>query len=859
MKDLFPVTGIHNLAQAEAVDRARLLDVTSYDIALDLTDGSGNPGAGSFPCVTTVTFTATTPGAQTFIEVAATSVGRAVLNGRELDLSEWTPEHGLKLPGLEAENTLVVEAQFPYSSSGQGLHRAVDPADKEVYLYSQFETNDAQRAFACFDQPDLKAVYTWHARVPNHWKVVSNAVIDRVDENVLDKTVHFEPSVRMSTYVTAICAGPYHEVRTTHDGLDLGAYCRASMAQHLEADEIFEITKQGFDFFQSQFGVRYPLPKYDQLWVPEFNAGAMENFGCVTHADAAYLFRSAVTDFEREQRANTILHELAHMWFGDLVTMRWWDDLWLNESFAEWASHWCNANATRFSDAWTTFLSLRKNWGYSQDQLTSTHPVYGEMPDVDSVEVNFDGITYAKGASVIKQLVAYVGIGPFLTGLRKYFNDHAWGNATFSDLLGALETASGRELTDFAAAWLETAQVNTLRPLVSVAEDGTYSSVIVAQDAPSEYPTLRPHRIGIGLYDLAGEKLVLRDRIEADVAGPHTTIDALAGVPVADVLLLNEDDLTYAKLRLDDQSLATVVEHLSGFESPLSRALSWAAAWDMVRDAEMAARDYVTLVTTSLPKERDINLVTTTLRQATTVIAHYTHPDWIATGWAKLAGAAKAAMTAAEPGSGFQLAWTRTFIGAARSAQDLTLLKNWLSGVDIPPGLTIAGELRWLLVQSLVATGAVDSEVIELEHAADQTAAGDIGGATATALIPALESKEAVWAEMTTDPDVVNSRNRALLLGFQHPAQVELTKPFVPKFFTDVANVWKIRDSEPAQEFLFFGYPIYQVAPETVAAAQAWLAEEGHPAPLRRLVAEGNDRVMRAIRAREKDGNSGAR
>jgi aminopeptidase N len=860
MKDFLPVTGIHNLAQAEAVDRAKLLDVTSYDIALDLTDGSGNPGAGSFPCVTTVTFTATSPGAETFIEVAATEIKRAVLNGSELDLGDWTPERGLRLPGLAAENTLIVEALFPYSLSGQGLHRAVDPADKEVYLYSQFETNDAQRTFACFDQPDLKAVYTWHARVPNHWKVVSNSPIARVDDNVIDKTVHFEQSVRMSTYVTAICAGPYHEVRTTHDGVDLGVFCRASMAQYLEPDEIFEVTKQGFDFFQSSFGVRYPLPKYDQLWVPEFNAGAMENFGCVTHADAAYLFRSAVTDFEREQRANTILHELAHMWFGDLVTMRWWDDLWLNESFAEWASHWCNAAATRFSDAWTTFLSLRKNWGYGQDQLSSTHPVYCEMPDVDAVEVNFDGITYAKGASVIKQLVAYVGIDAFLTGLRQYFNDHAWGNATFSDLLGALEQASGRELTDFAAAWLETAQVNTLRPLVSVAPDGTYTSVIVAQDAHADYPTLRPHRIGIGLYDLvdnsAGGKLVLRDRLEVDVAGAQTPVAALAGVRAPDVLLLNEDDLTYAKLRLDERSLETVVEHLSGFESPLARALCWAAAWDMVRDAEMAARDYVTLVTTSLPKERDINLVTTTLRQAALVLAQYTAPDWIATGWAQLASAAKAAMLAAEPGGGFQLAWTRTFISAARSTEDLNVLKNWLSGVDVPSGLSIAGELRWLLVQSLVALGAIDADVIELEHTADQTAAGDIGASTATALIPTMESKRAVWAEMTEDPDVVNSRGRALVLGFQHPAQVQLTAPFMPRFFEAVANVWKIRASEPAQEFLLYGYPAFQVSPETVAAAEAWLAEDGHPAPLRRLVAEGNDRVLRALKAREKDGSA---
>ncbi len=850
------MTGIHNLTQAEATQRSALIEVTAYDIALDLTDGSGNPGVNAFRSVTTVSFRSRQPGTSTFIELAAQSVQRAVLNGTELDVSTWSADDGLPLPDLAADNTLVVEATFPFSSSGQGLHRAVDPADKEVYLYSQFETNDAQRVFACFDQPDLKAVYTWHARVPNNWKVVSNAVVDTTDDGVIDKTVHFAPSVRMSTYVTALCAGPYHEVRRVHDGIDLGLFCRASNAPHLDSDELFEITSQAFDFFHDQFGVRYPLPKYDQLWVPEFNSGAMENFGCVTHADASYIFRSAVTDFEREQRANTITHELAHMWFGDLVTMRWWDDLWLNESFAEWASHWCNAEATRFSDAWTTFLSLRKNWGYGQDQLSSTHPVYCEMPDVGAVEVNFDGITYAKGASVIKQLVAYVGLEPFLVGLRQYFADHAWGNATFTDLLNALEAASGRKLDAFAAAWLETAQVNTLRPDVTVGPDGTYTEVEVLQEAPEEYPTLRPHRIGIGLYDLVDGTLKLRDRIEADVAGPSTTIHALAGVRAPDVLLLNDEDLSYAKLRLDDRSLSTVVGHLATFESSLTRALCWAAAWDMVRDAEMAGRDYVTLVSKSLPKETDINLVTTTLRQASLVLAQYADPAWTPTGWALLNSTARGAMDAAEPGSGFQLQWARTYIASARSAEDLARMKDWLSGVDVPAGLTIEGELRWQLVQALTALGQLGKDDIDAEYAADQTAAGQIGSTMATALIPTPEAKEFAWQEMTTNAELVNSLNRAYIFGFQHPAQVELTKPYVPRFFADVASVWKLRDSEPAQEFVSYNYPVYQVSQETLDAGEAWLAEEGHPGPLRRLVAEGNDRVKRALKARLKDASA---
>ena len=671
------MAGVRNLTQVEAAERARLLEVAGYEITLDLTDGSGNPGENSFRCTTEVTFRCSEPGARTFIELAATSVQSALLNGEPVDLSGWSADKGLTLPGLAAENTLVVEAEFAYSASGQGLQRSMDPVDKEIYLYSQFETADAQRVFACFDQPDLKSVFTWHATVPAHWKVISNMPVDRAEPaGPGAKTVHFVQSATMSTYITAICAGPYHEVRDSHDGIELGAFCRASMAQYLDTDDLFLITKQGFDFFHEQFGVRYPLPKYDQLWVPDFNAGAMENFGCVVHAEAHYIFRSQVTDYEYEQRANTILHELAHMWFGDLVTMRWWNDLWLNESFAEWASHWCNTSATRFTDAWTTFLSIRKNWGYRQDQLSSTHPVYCEMPDLEAVEVNFDGITYAKGASVIKQLVAYVGLDSFLAGLRAYFGRHAWGNATFDDLLTELETASGRELRKFAAQWLETAQVNTLRPVVEIGADGAYSKVVVQQEAPAAYPTLRTHRIGVGLYDVQGDRLVRRDLLELDVSGETTEIPALTGVPAADVLLLNDDDLTYAKLRLDERSMSSVVEHIAGFDSSLARALCWAAAWDMVRDAELATRDYVALVCSGLPAERDINLTTATLRQAQTAITMYADPVWAPTGWANLSATAKGALDAAEPGSGFQLAWARAYVASSRSPEDRAVLRG---------------------------------------------------------------------------------------------------------------------------------------------------------------------------------------
>ncbi|HET6532536.1 MAG TPA: aminopeptidase N [Actinoplanes sp.] len=851
------MAGVRNLTQVEAAERARLLEVTGYDITLDLTDGSGNPGEDTFRSITEVTFGCTEPGAQTFIELAAVSVRSALLNGAPVDVSGWAAEKGLTLTGLAAENTLVVDADFAYSASGQGLQRSVDPVDKEVYLYSQFETADAQRVYACFDQPDLKSVFTWHATVPSHWTVVSNMPAERTEPaGPGAKTVHFTRSVRMSTYITALCAGPYHEVRDEHDGIELGAFCRASMAQYLDADNLFLITKQGFDFFHQQFGVRYPLPKYDQLWVPDFNAGAMENFGCVTHAEAHYIFRSQVTDYEYEQRANTILHEMAHMWFGDLVTMRWWNDLWLNESFAEWASHWCNTNATRFTDAWTTFLSIRKNWGYRQDQLSSTHPVYTEMPDLEAVEVNFDGITYAKGASVIKQLVAYVGLDSFLAGLRSYFNRHAWSNATFDDLLTELETASGRELRKFAAQWLETAQVNTLRPLVEITPEGTYASVVVQQEAPPAYPTLRTHRIGVGLYDVDGDRLVRRDLIEVDVSGERTAIPELAGVPAADVLLLNDDDLTYAKLRLDERSMSTVVQHIAGFESSLSRALCWAAAWDMLRDAELATRDYVALVCSGLPAERDINLTTATLRQAQTALTVYADPQWAPAGWAQLAETAKSALAAAEPGSGFQLAWARAYLGAARSSEDLAVLRGWLAGTGVPDGLTVDTELRWSLLAALAAQGAASDDEIGRELDNDRTASGEREAAYARALLPTMENKARVWARLTGGDDLPNWLSRSLLQGFQHSTQVELTAPYAPKFFEVVDEVWKRSDSEPAQEFVMLAYPAYQVREETIEMTDRWLAGD-HNASLRRLVAEGRDGVERALKARMKDRSAG--
>ena len=811
------------------------------------------PAQGTFRSTTRVAFTCAEPGASTVIDLAAERLRSVRLNDIDVDTSAWSAESGLVLAGLAAANTLVVDADFPYSTSGQGLHRSVDPVDGAVYLYSQFEIADAQRVFACFDQPDLKSVYTWHVLAPEAWKIISNAPVARILPGATAGTnvAHFEPSVRMSTYVTALCAGPFHEVRTEHDGIDLGLFARHSVRQHLDADELFLLTRQGFDFFHREFGVRYPLPKYDQVWVADYNAAAMENFGCVTFSEELFIFRSQVTDFEHEKRANHLLHEMAHMWFGDLVTMRWWDDIWLKEAFAEWASHWANAENTRFTDAWTTFLSIRKNWGYAQDQLSSTHPVYSVAPDVASAEANFDGITYAKGASVIKQIAAYVGIDAFRAGLRIYLATHARANATFDDLLTALEAAAGTQLRDFAAQWLETAQVNTLRPIVSVTPEGIYESVAIEQEAPPEHPTLRTHRIAVGLYDLHGDRLLRRDRLELVVQGRQTSIPELTGVRAPDVLLVNDDDLTYAKLRLDPRSLSTVLQHLPGLGSSLARALCWAAAWDMTRDAELAARDYVRLVCAALPRETDINLITSALRQAQTTLNQYADPAWAPTGRQQLADTARATIAAAPPGSGTQLAWARAFISAARQPADLSVLRAWLSGDSVPTGLTVDTELRWSIVAALVAEGAAGMPEIDAERARDATTSGERAAVTARALIPNPEAKAQAWRELTAQ--TLPNWLRAALLGFYHPSQLALTRSYLPVYFEAIERLWATHDNQVVHTFVRHGYPADYVDQAVIDATDAWLADESRPGPLRRLVEDGRDGQVRALAARARD------
>jgi len=839
-----------NLTRDEAQDRAELIRLESYQVELDL---SGSEA--TFESVSTARFSCARPGAATFLELTAPAVTRITLNGQEVDLAAFADDR-IALTGLAGHNELRVVAQCAYSRTGEGLHRFTDPADGGVYLYTDLETFDAHRVYACFDQPDLKASFEFTVTAPQGWKVISNAAPDVIAEPAGPGIArwHFPAGPVMSTYITAIAAGPYAEVTAEHDGIPLGVYCRQSLVQYLDPDEIFDITRRGFDYFHGAFGVRYPFGKYDQLFVPEYKAGAMENAGCVTFLED-YIFRSRVTDTRREDRADTILHEMAHMWFGDLVTMKWWDDLWLNESFASWASAVAMTDATRFTDAWTTFASVWKAWAYRQDQLPSTHPIAADIPDIEAVEVNFDGITYAKGAAVLKQLVAYVGRDNFLTGVRAYFGDHAWANATLADLLGSLEQSSGRDLTSWSKSWLETAGVNTLRPSYELDSDGRFTSFQVVQEAPLEHPELRPHRLAVGLYDLAGQDqpvLVRRHRVELDIAGAITEAPELVGHSRPDLILINDDDLTYGKIRLDDHSLRTLITSISGLTDQLAAALCWAAAWDMTRDAEMRASDFTALVQSGAPSIRQVAVLERVLTQTGIAIRRYGDPAWRQDGLAQFDASLRDWLLAAAPGSDHQLAFAKALADVAVTPASLDLLAGLLAGSASLEGLAVDTELRWKLLHRLVSRGQAGREQVEAELSRDQTDAGERYAQGCLAAIPTAEAKAAAWTKIT-DGSLPNATFRAVLRSFSDPDADELLASYAAKYYAALAAFWKDGASDMAQFFAEVGYPESIVSQQGIAATDEYIAS-ANPAPaLTRLLVERRDDVARALKCRQRD------
>ncbi|MGI5468782.1 aminopeptidase N [Streptomyces sp. CA-132043] len=857
-----------NLSRDEARERARLLTVDGYEVALDLRSAVEQGDASrTFRSRTTLRFRCAEPGAGTFADLVAPEVDRVTLNGRELDPAAVFDGARIALPDLAAENVLVVDARCAYSRTGEGLHRFVDPEDGEVYLYTQYEPADARRVFANFEQPDLKAPFEFEVTAPEGWVVLSNGA----EAGPGDGTVHrFARTQPISTYITAVVAGPYHYVsdtyrRTFEDGTELevplGALCRKGLARHFDADDVFTVTKQGLDFFHDHFDYPYPFGKYDQAFVPEYNIGAMENPGCVTFREE-FIFRGKVTQASYERRANVILHEMAHMWFGDLVTMEWWDDLWLKESFADFMGALSLAEATRFKDGWITFANGRKAWAYRADQLPSTHPITADIRDLEDAKLNFDGITYAKGASVLKQLVAYVGRDAFLDGARRYFKRHAYGNTTLADLLSALEETSGRDLAAWSRSWLQTAGVNALTPQVTYDAQDRVTELSVLQEATPARPELRPHRVAVGLYRRAGADgaLVRYARAELDVSGQRTAVEELAGAERPDLILVNDEDLTYCKIRFDERSLATLRGHLGEITDPMARALCWSALWGLTRDGLMPARDYLDIVLRFAGRESDIGVLQTLHAQARTALHHYAAPEWRQPGAQLLAQGALRELRLAEPGSGHQLTWARFFASVASTDSDLQLLSGLLEGTAKIDGLEVDQELRWAFLEPLAAHGAADERVIDAELARDDTASGKRHQVRCLAARPSADVKARAWTDVVESDALSNALVEATISGFDQPGQRALLAPYAARYFDAVQKVWQERSIEIGMAVVRGLFPALQSSAETLDAADAWLIAHPEAAPaLRRLVSESRDDLARALRAQACDAKVGAR
>jgi aminopeptidase N len=841
-----------NLTRSEARARAKNITVRSYDISIDLRDARTST---TFRTVTEVSFLAD-EGSSTFIDAITHTVHSISLNGISVDTSAADGAR-IALEGLQAHNTLIVDADFSYTNTGEGLHKFIDPVDDEVYLYTQFEVPDSRRVFAVFEQPDLKATFAFTITAPNSWQVVSNQPTPDPTASGELNIFEFSPTPRISSYITALIAGPYSVVRdelVSSDGttVPLGVFARASMFDYLDSEYVFDITKKGFAYFEEKFGMAYPFDKYDQLFVPEFNAGAMENAGAVTFTET-YVFRSKVSDAVRERRVVTILHELAHMWFGDLVTMRWWNDLWLNESFAEWASTIATAEATEWTEAWTTFLAMEKSWAYRQDQLPSTHPVVATINDLEDVQVNFDGITYAKGGSVLKQLVAWVGEDAFFAGVQNYFKTHQWGNTELSDLLAELEATSGRDLVGWSKKWLETAGVNTLRPVIETDAQGIITSFKIEQTAPEDWPTIRPHRLAIGVYEAKGESVERIHRVECDIDGALSDVPAMVGLHRGDAIVLNDDDLAYAKIRLDDDSLRFALTNLSRFASPLTRALVWGAAWDATRDAEMPARDYRTLVLANLDSETESTTIRTVLGQLSLVTKIYADPATTADAQEVVADTLWRWTTEADAGSDAQFQFVKAFASLVTHDAHAANLNALLEGTLKLEGLEIDTDLRWELLGGLVLLGVAGEAEIVAALTNDNTSNGQQAAARLRAMRPSADAKKETFEELVASTELPNLIIRSATMGYNHVNDPAVLDGLVESYFEALLPIWESRTYKIAEYLVEGLYPVSLVNDHIQEATEMWLDTADAPPALRRMVEENLAGVLRAKKAQAFD------
>ena len=835
-----------NLTRDEALARAGVIsEVIRYDIELDLTRGDTDFGSR-----TRVEFTAA-PGGAAFADLVSTNVRSIKLNDRDLDPGAHHQDSRISLDDLAEHNVLEVDADCQYMHTGEGLHRFVDPADGKAYTYSQFEVPDARRVYTTFEQPDLKSTFTLTVKAPKGWKVFSNAPTPSPEEDGDSWTYRFATTEKMSTYITAVVAGPYEGVTdtlTSSDGrtIDLGVYCRASVLEHLDADAIIDITRKGFEFFEDAYGIAYPFTKYDQVFVPEYNAGAMENAGCVTFRDA-YVFRTRPTEAQLESRANTILHELAHMWFGDLVTMKWWNDLWLNESFAEFMSHLALAENTPYTEGWTGFM-VRKDWGLKQDQLPTTHPITAEIRDLADVEVNFDGITYAKGASVLRQLVSYVGRDAFFAGLHEYLTAHSYANATLADLLGELEKASGRDLAAWSKVWLEEAGVTLLRPSVETDEEGRITRLSIEQEAFSEGASLRPHRLAVAGYSLEGESLQRVFHEELDVDGASTDVPSAEGMARPDFILVNDGDLAYAKIRLDEDSLAFAVANITRFTDSLTRGVVMAAAWDMTRDGQMKARDYLNLALTAVPAETNMQLLTLTLRHIDEAVRTFVAPDARAEAAETVGRRLLLLARTARSGSDAQRMLVAAAARNASNAEQFEAIKALYDGSATLEGLELDVDLQWSLLIALVRGGVAGDAEIDAREQEDDTMTGRQNAAAARAARDDAAVKEQVWEQVLGDKSIPNDTRWAMVSGFWAQARTtpSLYEPYVERYFAALAQVWEENTFHTAEDLTTLLFPSdlagYAPGVDVVRAGHEWIdANPGAPAGAVRIIRERID------------------
>ena len=868
----------YNLTRVEAEERAGLITVHGYDVTLDLTSEDE-----TFPSTSVIRFSCAEPGAASFLDLIAPTVRRVELNGEELDVAEVFQDCRIHLPNLAVDNTVIVEADVAYSHTGEGLHSFTDPVDSQRYIYTQCEVADARRIFANFEQPDLKSRFTFHVIAPSEWAVISNQPTPRptacasLTEGVPASCWDFGQTPVMSTYLIAVVAGPYVRWLDSYISTDgrvvpLGAFVRRSMARYFDDEEVFDVTRRGFEFYENAFGVPYPYAKYDQIFVPQYNAGAMENIGCVTLTEERYVFRSKPVQALVDTRANTILHEQAHMWFGDLVTMKWWNDLWLNESFAEFMSHLAASN-TRWPDAWADFLASRKLVAYQQDQLPTTHPIVAEIRDLADVEVNFDMITYAKGASVLRQLVSWVGQDNFLKGVHNYLVKYAWGNATLQDFLAEVSAVSGRDLTGWSKVWLEEAGVTLLRPVTESAE-GLYTRVAIAQQVPAVYsrfssiphrdlpeisvtPSLKPHHILIAGYNLSDDGLTRDWEYEADIDGELTEITGMVAQIVPDLLIINDADLTFAKLRLDESGQRALPQLISKISSPLTRALMWGSLWDALRDGEISARAYVDIVLASIAKETSSTTMMSLLARLRTALLLYVSPDMRAETQDDAAAKLVALAMRADRGSDQQLQFFKAFASLACNDTQLGFVAEVLDGVSEVPGLVVDTDLRWELLTSLVATGYRGEAEIEAELTRDDTLSGTEKAAGARAAIPTLEAKKQAWRVGVLDESISNAEQRNILAAFTKVADVTLLRDFAIEYFAQIEQTWQTRSREMAQNVVEMLYPLRSVNDpdiDVLAMTDHWLDRLGDRDPaLRRLVLAAREEVIYAKLAQEVD------